>query len=132
MSHVVTRKKDQAQVHVLREFETHVVWTPVTGNKAPTSAWELAPATLFWRQHERHRLFACGHQGKSDQHQCYTCNNQSNRARAALRAASRCTDGRRNHALSRQVNFERTCSHCGVVLVYDPVTLNLKSFRRKG
>lgn len=129
MSNVVTRKKDQVQVQVLREFETHVVWTLAA--RAPASSWELTPASQFWRLHDKHRLFACGHKGKQDRRQCSTCNNQLVRERDRLRAATKCTDGRRNHSLGRQVNFERVCSHCGIVLIYDPVTLNIKSFRRK-
>ena len=101
---VVTRKSDDVQVRVLREFPGMVLWDVHMGaGKLCMDELQLTSDGLFWRLHKRQRIFSCGHTQPSHRYQCVQCKNMP----------VTCTNGRKRHSWTAPKNGSRRCIECG-------------------
>ncbi len=110
---VVTRKSDNVQVRVLREFPGCVLWDVHMGaGKLCMDELQLTSEALFWRLHRRQRIFACGHVQPSHRYQCVTC----------MSVVPPCINGRKRHSWSAPKNATRRCAECKARATLDPQT----------
>ena len=131
---VVTRKKDKAQIRVIKQFEDKglILWDvlPQNGRKALSiDALELTSAKLFWVRHAMERTMPCGHVQPSDAHDCYKCvyERVKDKRRPPL---PKCVDGRKLHQWSAFKVDSKRCVHCKVRAVFDTKTMNVVRYER--
>lgn len=129
---VVTRKKDGAQIRIIKKFKDRILWDVLPSNNRKAlsiEALELAHAALFWRQHRRERTMPCGHVQPSDAHDCYKCvyERVKDKRRPPL---PKCVDGRKLHQWSAFKDGAKRCVHCKVRAVFDTKTMQVVRYER--